>query len=384
MITCARNRAVTLLALSLAAAGCGQRPAGQAVEAAGLLDGPAPEHFTRALGEGAIRFPDDHGPHPDYRTEWWYFTGNLHGADSRHFGFELTFFRFALTAEASERSSAWAADQVYMAHFALTDTAGRRHMAVEQLERAALGLAGARARPFRVWLGAWSAESLTEALFPMHLSARSESAAIELELAASKPPVLHGDDGLSRKGPQAGNASWYYSFTRLPAAGQIRLDGKTFTVSGQAWMDREWGTSALGAGVEGWDWFALQLDDGTELMFYRLRRSNGLSDPFSAGSLVAADGGRKALEAGDVVVRETDFWTSPATGITYPSGWRLYLPAHGLALDVTPRLAAQEMALSVRYWEGAVTVAGAGSRGPVRGEGYVELAGYGGGDVAGR
>lgn len=342
-----------------------------------LGDAPAGE-FARALEPGAIRFPADHGPHPDYRTEWWYFTGNLRDEAGRHFGFQLTFFRFALAAEAQERDSAWAADQVYMAHFAVTDTAAGRHIAAEQLDRAALGLAGARAEPFHVWLGDWSAASVGESFFPLRLTAHAGSIATDLSLISSKPVVLNGDEGLSRKGPAPGDASYYYSFTRLAASGRLTVGDDTFDVEGSAWLDREWSSGALGEHLSGWDWFALQLDDGIDILYYRLRRRNGSSDPFSAGSLVAEDGSRLALDADDVIIESSGSWTSPDSGVTYPMGWRLELPREGILVDVQPYLKAQEMNLSVRYWEGAARVTGHTAGGEsVAGEGYVELAGYG-------
>lgn len=373
--------ALFVAALALAALMVLGRPQPDASANAGLrvdqLLGEAPAgDFARALVPGAIRFPADHGPHPAYRSEWWYFTGNLRDHSGRHFGFELTFFRFALAGDVSERTSAWAADQVYMAHFAVTDTAGMRHIAFEQLDRAALGLAGARAQPFLVWLGNWSAASVGAELFPLRLTAETKSIAVDLRLNGLKPVVFNGDEGLSRKGPTPGNASYYYSFTRLAASGRLRIGGETFDVSGAAWLDREWGTSALGKDLAGWDWFALQLDDGTDIMFYRLRRKNGSSDPFSAGSLVTADGSRRALGAADVLVENLDSWTSPASGVTYPIGWRIELPHEDIVLDVQPYLEAQEVDLSVRYWEGAVRVAGRSGSAEINGEGYVELAGY--------
>ncbi|MGH8495418.1 MAG: lipocalin-like domain-containing protein [Gammaproteobacteria bacterium] len=347
-----------------------------------LGDSPSGE-FAQATEPGAIRFPADHGPHPDYRTEWWYVTGNLRNAAGRHFGFQITFFRFALAVEAPERDSAWAADQVYMAHFAVTDTAGRRHIAAERFDRAALGLAGAKVEPFRVWLGDWSAASAGKEFLPLRLNARDKSMALDLTLTTSKPVVLNGDAGLSRKGPAPGDASYYYSFTRLAASGGITVDGESFDVEGRAWLDREWSSGALGEHLSGWDWFALQLDDGTDIMFYRLRRKDGDVDPFSAGSLVAADGSRRALGAHDVTIESSGSWTSPDSGVTYPMGWRLRLPNESIVLDVQPYVEAQEMDLSVRYWEGAVRVAGGNGGKAATGEGYVELAGYGEEEAAG-
>ena len=329
--------------------------------------------FARALSPRPLSFPSDHGPHPDFRTEWWYYTGNLRTVAGRHVGFQLTFFRIALVPGAVVRASAWATRQLYVAHFAVTDTAGRRFHAFSRASREALGLSGASAAPFRVWIEDWSAEGDGSSA---RLRASDGDVALDLELSAAKPIVAQGDRGLSRKGPEPGNASFYYSFTRMPARGVVRLGPETLEVSGEAWMDREWSTSALGHGVEGWDWFALQLDDGRELMFYLLRRRDGAIDPFSAGTLVAADGTTRALEPGDVRVETLARWTSPRSGVRYPARWRLSVPSAELRLEVEPRLADQELSVGTRYWEGAVVVAGSAGDRAVAGQGYVELVGY--------
>jgi predicted secreted hydrolase len=325
--------------------------------------------FARALAPRPMTFPEDHGPHPDFRTEWWYYTGNLKTATGRHVGFQLTFFRVALAPAEESRESAWATRQLYVAHFAVTDTAGGRFHAASRTSRAALGLAGAQAAPFRVWLESWSAEGEGAAT---RLRAQEGDVAIDLTVSPAKPVVRQGDRGLSRKGAEPGNASLYYSFTRMPARGTVRLGAETLEVSGEAWMDREWSTSALGEGVEGWDWFAVQLDDGRELMVYLLRRRDGTVDPFSAGTLVAADGTVRRLEAADVRVEMLAHWTSPHSGVRYPARWRLSVPSAELRLELEPRLADQELRVGTRYWEGAVGVAGSSG-----GRGYVELVGYG-------
>jgi predicted secreted hydrolase len=352
------------------------------------------EGFARGLAPRPLVFPEDHGPHPDFRTEWWYYTGNLTTTSGRHVGFQLTFFRVALSppaagsvradmsssgsaAPASPRSSvapdapgsAWATRQLYVAHFAVTDTAGSRFHAVSRASRAALGLAGAQASPFHVWVERWSAQADGPAT---RLRAQEGDVAVDLTVTPGKPVVLQGDRGLSRKGPEPGNASLYYSFTRMPARGTVRLGGETLEVSGEAWMDREWSTSALGAGVEGWDWFALQLDDGRDLMVYRLRRRDGTADPFSAGTLVAPDGSARVLAADDVRVETLARWTSPHSAARYPARWRLGVPSADLRLEIEPRLADQELRVGTRYWEGAVRVTGSAG-----GHGYVELVGYG-------
>jgi predicted secreted hydrolase len=330
--------------------------------------------FARALAPRPLSFPEDHGPHPDFRTEWWYYTGNLRTPAGRHVGFQLTFFLVALAPEEERRASAWATRQLYVAHFAVTDTAGGRFHAFSRASRAALGLAGARAAPYRIWVEGWSAEGEGGAT---RLRAGEGEVAIDLTVSPAKAVVLQGDRGLSRKGPEPGNASLYYSFTRMPARGVVRLGAETLEVSGEAWMDREWSTSALGPAVEGWDWFAVQLDDGRELMVYLLRRRDGTLDPFSAGTLVAADGTPRPLQAGDVSIETLAHWTSPHSGVRYPARWRLGVPSAELRLEIEPRLADQELSVGPRYWEGAVSVMGSGAGRPIEGQGYVELVGYG-------
>jgi predicted secreted hydrolase len=325
--------------------------------------------FARALAPRRFVFPADHGPHPDFRTEWWYYTGNLRTGAGRHLGFQLTFFRVALAPVAERRPSAWATRQLYFAHFAVTDTAAGRFHAASRLARGALDLAGAEVAPFRVWVDDWSAIGDGTSA---RLQASDGDVALDLNVWPAKPVVAQGDRGLSRKGPEPGNASYYYSFTRMPARGTVQLGAQTLEVSGEAWMDREWSTSTLPPGVEGWDWFALQLDDGRDLMFYLLRREDGTPDPLSAGTLVEADGKARPLAARDVRVEPTAHWTSPRTGVRYPARWRLDVPSAHLELDVEPRLANQELVVGTRYWEGAVSVSGR----PVGGQGYVELVGY--------
>ncbi len=334
--------------------------------------------YARATEPQPFRFPGDHGPHPEFRTEWWYFTGNLITSAGRRFGFHLTFFRNALTPEPAQRESKWATAQLYMAHFAVADVAGGETHEAERFSRASLGLAGARAEPFAVWLLDWRAASAdpSQGLFPLRLSARDGEVAIDLELVDEKPLVLQGDQGLSRKSAEVGNASYYYSFTRLAASGSVEVDGAEHTVTGTAWCDREWSTSALGRDQVGWDWFALQLDDGSDLMIYRLRRADGEASPFSRGTWVAPDGPATRLDGDEIRFEVTDTWLSPRSGARYPAGFRVGVPSANLELTVEPWLADQELALSVRYWEGAVRVTGRRAGRDVSGHGYVELTGY--------
>jgi predicted secreted hydrolase len=356
-------------------------PAGlrAALSVAEALAPAGTEGFERALHPRAFAFPADHGPHPRFRTEWWYWTGNLRAAGNgggRRFGFQLTFFRTALAPTVAPRRSAWSARDVYMAHLALTDVDAGRFGARDRLARGALDLAGAAGEPFRVWVGDWVAEAEAPAGWPLRLRAGEGDIGIDLMLSAGKPPVLHGERGLSRKSAEPGNASYYYSLTRMPVGGQVRAGGRALAVEGLAWMDREWSTSALSRDQVGWDWFALQLADGRELMLYRLRRRDGGISPESQGTLVAADGATRVLDRDAVEVVVLDHWTSPRGGTRYPARWRLRVPAANLDVVVTPLLRDQELDLAVRYWEGAVRVEGAADGRPLAGAGYVELVGY--------
>ncbi len=335
------------------------------------------ESFARAEAPRPFAFPRDHGPHPEYRTEWWYWTGNLHAGSGRHFGFQLTFFRVALAAGTPSRASDWATNQVYLAHFALTDTRSERFRSWARTSRAALGLAGATAEPFRVWLGDWEARTDASGALPIRLRAGEEDVEVDLWLDNAKPPVLQGERGLSRKGPEPGNASYYYSLTRMPTRGTLRVRGERLDVEGFAWMDREWSTSALGKDLAGWDWFAVHLDDGRELMFYQLRRKGGGAAEWSGGIVVDPRGGTRPLAAGDVRLETRGTWRSPRSGVAYPAGWRLTDLRSGLTLDLEPRLADQELDVGTRYWEGAVRARGLEGGRTLTGSGYVELVGYG-------
>jgi predicted secreted hydrolase len=370
--------AILLLAIAVAFTSC-QEPASQpraSLSLAGALHAADDRGYARALAPREFHFPADHGPHPEFRTEWWYYTGNLATAEGRRFGFQLTFFRSALAPAAPERASAWATRQAWLAHFTVTDVEGKQFHSFERWSRGAVGLAGAQAEPFRVWVKDWTAEGAP--VFPMHLKAAEGDVAIDLLLQPGKPPVLQGEQGLSRKGAEPGNASYYYSLTRMPTAGSVRMGGERFAVTGDSWMDREWSTSSLAADQVGWDWFALQLADGSDLMLYRLRRRDGSVAPASSGTAIAPDGSSRPLGLADFQVESSGEWRSPRSAVRYPARWHVRIPSEGLDLDVRPLLADQELDVSIRYWEGAVEVAGSRRGAPVRGHGYVELTGYGG------
>jgi predicted secreted hydrolase len=365
--------AAASLALLLAACQPAPAPTEATFEVRGALGGEADPGFARAERPREFVFPDDHGPHPSFRNEWWYLTGNLESEAGRRFGFQITFFRIAISPTSPEADSGWATNQVWMGHFAITDAARREHHASERFARGALGLAGATSAPPRIWLEDWRLDGPTRPGEPWRLLIRDGEQALELELESQKRPVLQGDDGLSQKSAAPGNASYYYSLTRLDASGRLVSNGISHTVSGSAWMDREWSTSALGEDQAGWDWFALQLDGDEELMFYQLRKTDGSKDPHSRGSWVFADQRVMSLGPDDVAIEVLDTWLSPS-GIRYPVRWRLQLGPLDRSYEVVPVLADQEMDVSVRYWEGAVDVLGTG--GKKLGRGYVELAGY--------
>ncbi len=362
-----------LLALAASARPAGSSPGAAPRDSAGYLDAVAPYRF---------RFPRDHAAHPDYRTEWWYVTGRLEGrsggpAAGRRFGFELTFFRVGLDTSWRRVASAWAPRELILAHLAVTDESGRRFRFAERAARPALGLAGADTARMRVWIGDWSASWARDTL---RLRARDGPIGVELALAPRRAPVAHGAAGVSRKSAGAAYASHYYSMTRLAASGSLRWNGHDLPARGVAWMDHEFGSGELAPGQVGWDWLGLRLDDGRDLMLYRLRLAGGGTEPASSGTLVEPDGRARTLPLGTWRIDETARWTSRASGATYPAGWRIVVPSAELDLAVQPTVADQELrttgSTGVTYWEGSVTVAGRSRGRAVRGEGYVELTGY--------
>lgn len=335
----------------------------------------AEDGFTRATRVRPFQFPRDHGPHPDFRTEWWYFTGNLETRRGRRFGYELALFRLGLKPRTPQRPSAWGANHIYMGHFALTDVANQRFHFFERFARGAAGLAGARAKPFAVWLEDWSVRALHDSASRWELTASAEGLRVTLEVEPVKPVVPQGERGLSRKSAEPGNASYYYSITRLATQGRVTLGDETHVARGTSWLDREWSTSALGPEQAGWDWFGLQLEDNSELMFYRLRRRDGTTDPHSMGAYIDSNGRSTLLHHDDVGIEVLDYWSSPAGG-RYPSRVRLTVIPAGADLEIKPVLKNQELDLSVRYWEGAVGVSGRRGDRAVNGWGYMELTGY--------
>jgi predicted secreted hydrolase len=350
-----------------------------------LLGSNRLEGYSKVSKKRKFRFPEDHGPHPGFRNEWWYLTGNLNDERGQRFGFELTFFRFALRPEphsdsAWPSSSNWRTHQVYIAHFAVTDQKNEQFHVAQRFTRGALGLAGAQTTPFKVWIEDWSIKEKQNkgvgavSSEDWELTASDDNFSLHLNLVADKPPVLNGIDGLSQKSA-AGNASYYYSISRLRSEGTLRLAGETYRVSGLSWLDREWSSSALAPDQQGWDWFALQLSDGSDLMFYNIRKNDGSQDEYSAGTWISKDGEPRYLSRDDLAITVTGEWESPEGG-SYPSRWDIRLPEFDLEITVTPVIDQQELFTTVRYWEGAVNVTGQRSQLPIKGHGYVELTGY--------
>jgi predicted secreted hydrolase len=334
-----------------------------------------------ADGTRSWSFPRDHGDHPEYRTEWWYFTGILSSADGRRFGYQLTFFRQGVVPVAPDLDNPWSVRDVHLAHFALTDVGAGTFAFGERVSRAGPGLAGASAEGLRAWVLDWSAAADGETIA---LEARERGIGIHLSLRPRAAPVLHGRGGLSRKGQDTGQASWYASVTDLETTGTVRSgDIGEVAVRGASWFDHEFGSGQLPEDIVGWDWFGLRFSDGRALMIYRLRRRDGSTAPASSGTLVGVDGAARHLARDEVAVEPLATWRSPHSGGRYPSRWRVHVPAEGLVLELSALVADQELrtakSTGVTYWEGAVAGNANQDRAPVTVEGYVELTGYAGG-----
>ena len=326
----------------------------------------------------AWQFPRDHGSHPAYRIEWWYYTGNLAAGDGSRFGYQVTFFRVGVD-QVPVNPSRWAVRDLFMAHLAVTDIESGRQLMAERLDRAGVGWAGAQSDTLAVWNGDWAVELEGDA---HRLVAVDQAFGVNLRLEAGRGVTLHGEGGLSRKGLARGNASQYYSMTRMPTSGQVRIDGVWKSVTGDSWMDHEFGTTFLEMSQVGWDWFSLQLDNGQDLMLFQLRHADGTSDPLSAGTWVEPSGEASPFGAREFTITPLRYWASRSSGAEYPVAWRIELPTWQIALEVEAVVDAQELhtdaSTGVTYWEGAVVVRGLTAGQPVSGVGYLEMTGYAG------
>ena len=371
---------ILLICLFLISACARAQPSLASADVVDVLSRPVDDSFARALGPLDFQFPRDHGPHNDYASEWWYYTGNLTGEDGGEYGFQLTFFRSALAPGESSRPSDFAAQQIYMAHFAVTSAPAGRHVSFDRFSRGAGGVAGATGSPrFEVWLDDWRAREAGPGRFRLQAAAEADSGpvSIDLILTETRPPLLHGEAGYSRKGPEPGNANHYYSLVRMETAGHIAFGGTQVSVTGLSWMDHEFGTSALSGDAVGWDWFAVTLDNEVVLMFAEIRTESGASQDIFEGTLSFPDGRQVPIHPDDFTLTPTGQWTSPDSGTVYPSGWRVIFPEHGIDLSIDPLIDDQEMDVTFSYYEGATVVRGTMNGAPVAGRGYVELTGYG-------
>lgn len=340
--------------------------------------------FKSAQPGYRFSFPRDHGAHPDFKIEWWYFTGNL-TSEEKDYGYELTFFRRGVDPPQTEKNpSRWAIRDLYFAHFALTDGGGKRFYHTDKISREAIGKAGARPDRLEVWIDRWRAVQEEEG--PIHLQAEAEGEAegsrwkIDLLLTSDKPLVLHGTDGISRKGGEPGQASHYISFTRLQTQGAISIDGKERPVSGLSWMDHEFSSSMLNKNQVGWDWFSIQLEDKREVMLYQIRTVEGGKDRFSSGTMIEPDGAIRHLPADAFILTPLRHWKSRKSGGDYPVAWRIEIPSERLILESEPLLEDQELITSkstrVAYWEGASRFRGTKDGHSIEGKGYIEMTGY--------
>jgi predicted secreted hydrolase len=333
--------------------------------------------YRTALPGYRYEFPRDHFNHPEFQTEWWYYTGDVKSGDGHRFGFELTFFRQAVDRDPA-KTTAWDVRDLYLAHLALSDLDGHRFYHVERTNRAGPRIAGVSNAVGRIWNGNWQIEWQGN---EQKLNAVDESFELHFTLHAAKPPVIHGENGISQKAEGPGRASHYISLTRLDTHGRIELAGRNFDVAGLAWMDHEFFTHQLQPEQVGWDWLSLQLEDKTELMLFHIRRKDGSIDPYSAGTFVDATGTSTHLRAAEFTLQPVaDTWTSPVTHAVYPIHWRISVPRFGIELDVTTPLPSQELTgnakLAPSYWEGAISLAGHKGPSPLGGAGYLEMTGY--------
>jgi predicted secreted hydrolase len=338
---------------------------------------PAMAQYRDALPGYRYEFPRDHFNHPEFQTEWWYYTGNLTATDGRRFGFELTFFRQAVNRDASKKST-WDVQDVYIAHLALSDLDEGAFYHVERTNRAGPGIAGVSETARRIWNGNWSVDWKDGT---QQLTAMDERFALNLSLRSEKPPVINGENGVSQKTEGPGRASHYISFTRLLTTGVIQVQGIKFQIFGAAWMDHEFFTHQLSNDQRGWDWFSVQLNDNTELMLFEIRRKDGTLDPFSAGTYVDAKGQSVHLRATDFSLKPAgQSWTSSATGATYPIQWSISVPKLGIELEAGTKLKSQELCgkstFTPCYWEGAINLSGRKNGSTAQGVGYLEMTGY--------
>ena len=335
--------------------------------------------FAKVQPGYQLKFLDDHGGHPEFRQEWWYFTGNLQNQSGRDFGFQLTFFRFAGSKFDQLGENPWNSGQTWMAHFALTDIQANQFYAIDDFTRDAGALAGAEAFPFSVWVNSWSVRQSKLACaecFDAILKASTENFSVSLAVKSDQPPLLHGDYGYSVKNHDGSIASYYYSYPDLQTQGSIEINGSTYQVTGKTWMDREWSSTVLGEDQLGWDWFALHFDDGREMMLFQVRARTG--EPYRTGVLINTDGSSSQFSGEMLSMSPGKFWRSRETGNRYPVEWLISGNSTDSKLRLVIKAAVrdQELNLGFSYYEGATVFSGNFNGQSVSGNGYMELTGY--------
>ena len=335
--------------------------------------------YQLALPGRKLTFPADHYSHPDFKTEWWYYTGHLQTESGRRYGYQVTFFRFGVRDRQKDLKEKPLFTELYMAHFALSDIAGKKFLYRERINRGYGDKAGAATDRYLVWNENWKVEGDNK---QHRIYADDRGTSLRLALTPLKPPVLHGQNGHSQKAEGEGRASYYYSLTRMQTEGELTIDGRKERVRGLSWMDHEFGSNQLAENQVGWDWFSIQLDNETELMLYLMRRKDGSVDPYSSGTLVGANGATRHLALNAFRIEVLDRWKSAKSGANYPVKWKVSIPVEGIELQIDPAFSDQELITNrstrVTYWEGAVFIKGTFGNKPVAGHGYVEMTGYAG------
>jgi len=374
------QRPLVILLLILASTSCSPPPPHDQLLLSDILGSNANQEFRQVLEKRKFVFPHDHGPHPEYKNEWWYLTGNVHDENGRQFGYQVTFFRIGLappvTSNPIAPQSAWRTHQVWMAHFAITDIKDQHHLHSQRIVRQALNLAGASTDPVKIWLENWQlmGQEDDQHGFPWQLNLQDEQMSVNFSLTSHKPVVLQGDEGLSQKSPAAGNASYYYSLSRLKTQGRLNIGEHNYQVTGTSWLDREWGSSQLGDKQIGWDWFSVQLHDHQELMYYQLRSKDTQVHPSSQGKWIDQAGNTKSIRPSEIQLTPLAWWTTE-DGKKFPIKWQLQYPNKNSDWIIEAQVADQYMHTLVRYWEGSVSIVDAHT-GQTLGVGYLEMTGY--------
>lgn len=351
---------------------------GEEVSAPGSLQdwmGGDGGNWKQAVSGRSWKFPADHADHPDFQSEWWYFTGILESDEGKRFGYQFTVFRRGMGKVSGSAGSKWVADQLYMGHLAISDIDGKKHISREKMGRNALEMAGVSTKPVRIWLENWKMEAgnANGDFFPLNISAHSSGISLDLQLEEGMF-VLHGDNGFSPKGENS--ASYYYSYVQIPTSGSLKIGEQSYSVKGKSWFDHEFFSNALDKDQKGWDWFSLQNEDGSALMLFRVRSDK---ESFLSGTFIDSSEKTHALSAGDIFL-ESVRYEKVASGNRYPLKWKVRVPSQSLDFMVEPFFPNQEMKTGISYWEGAVHAEGSLRNKPMKAVGYLEMTGYAGED----